>query len=858
MAQNYTKVGWKDHILDGTKVLQQGTPVSASNLNKMDAGIELAHQKLEGSNRQTQAISHGLQVLNGDVNAPISLQMEGRTLTPLQNSVLEAGKYYLQADKKTWFAVNGTGFKGIQKFTGLSGNVNLTRIVNFESKIPGSTLENPHIAKRTAGGQSGSTTLQTPSSIPNEFAVADLNGITKLDGTGILLSANNNGAITQMVFSFNIIEEIERNIGRIPGNTLAQKVVWAKDNINKFTWYWHGYGSGPAGNKATVNLWYADSAKWAEDAWGQKKTNTSSAISAVTNFQLASEVPKIIDSNGFYHLVAYADASDGVTSSVLVTDYVELQIELKTTATLHAPRVPLYEVTKEHYDAALVTWNEDEVMRRYPMVEGVQHIQNPFIIAEGENLLPPFSDWIIATGVNLLSAYEVGYSASTSLSTMIFVNVLPNTTYTISLEGNGRLYFVERDAANNADITSTGKSIEPKAGARVSLTFTTTANAKILRLSATNIGSGDFNHKNPMLTLGNVDKPFVPRNPSNLFVETKLGAIGTAKDLLFDQDGKLMVRKTIEKDIALDGSKAWLYHSSQNGNVTAKIFTLAVNLPVSRSSVLTKYNGKLMTINSVVNDADTYNGLNATGDIYLTTSYDDMGLTLTTYAPTNDEVKAYFNGWKAKTVDTNGKPTAWKSIADGTDAPTQTVAYVSANKATGYTPYMLSYVLATPIILEVKYEGAISVNGLTQVEVGSGVIIREKVVPYKSSTTYEINFTTVQKLANKAEKILAVYRNGKIDNVWSFRTDVNAYGKMRAVAFTPETVDPTAEYTVSYAVFDRQQYTANALVASATYANSIRTALDDNIKATEDNKREISINALQIYNMMVRMKAGGI
>lgn len=855
MAQAYKRVEWKDHVVDGTKIIQQGTPASASNLNKMDVGIELAHQKLEGANRQTQAISHGLQVLNGDVNAQVSLQMEGRTLTPLQNSVLEAGKYYLQADKKTWFAVNGTGFKGIQKLTGLSGNVNLTRIANYEGKVVGSTLENPHITKRSAGGQAGFTNLRPPTDFINELEGSNYALIASANGQVQTLSCENVGGIAQLLYSFNLIEEVERNLGRIPGNTLAQKVQWLKENIGTINFLWTGYGSSPAGNKATTARYQSN--QWVLNSAGFNNTASSPAQNKSTIGDSAG-LSATIQADGWVHFLSYAEPATAGGSSAIYPDYAEIQIELKVTATLHAPRVPLYEVTKEHYDAALVTWNEDEVMRRYPMVEGVQHVQNPYLIAEGDNLLPPFSDWILATGVNLLSAYEVGYSATASLSTMIFVNVLPNTTYTISLEGNGRLYFVERDAANNADITSTGKSIEPKGGARVSLTFTTTATAKILRLSATNIGSGDFNHKNPMLTLGNVDKPFVPRNPSNLFVETKLGAIGTAKDLLFDQDGKLMVRKTIEKDIALDGSKAWLYHSSQNGNVTAKIFALAANLPVSRSSLLTKYNGKLMTINSVVNDADTYNGLNATGDIYLTTSYDEMGLTITTYAPTNDEVKAYFNGWKVKTVDTNGKPTAWKSIVDGTDAPTQTVAYVSTNKATGYIPYTLSYVLATPVLLEVKYEGAISVNGLTQVEVGSGVIVREKVVPYKSSTTYEINFTTVQKLANKAEKILAVYRNGKIDNAWSFRTDVNAYGKMRAVAFIPENVDPTAEYTVSYAVFDRQQFTSNPLVATATFANSIRTALDDNIKATEDNKREISINALQIYNMLVRLKAGGL
>ncbi|MCQ6360730.1 hypothetical protein, partial [Bacillus cereus] len=64
----------------------------------------------------------------------------------------------------------------------------------------------------------------------------------------------------------------------------------------------------------------------------------------------------------------------------------------------------------------------------------------------------------------------------------------------------------------------------------------------------------------------------------------------------------------------------------------------------------------------------------------------DAGLKLTvanvdsgfveTYTPSTDEVSAYFNGSKVKNADANGKPTAWQSLVDHQDAPTQTLAYV--------------------------------------------------------------------------------------------------------------------------------------------------------------------------------------
>ncbi|MCT2347542.1 hypothetical protein M4D71_25680, partial [Niallia taxi] len=526
----------------------------------------------------------------------------------------------------------------------------------------------------------------------------------------------------------------------------------------------------------------------------------------------------------------------------------------------HAPRVPLYEVTKEHYDAALVTWNEEEVMRRYPMVEGVQHIQNPYVMTEGENLVPPFTEWNLSSGATLLEPYrfELNPSAQYAHSWSPNMPVIPNEIYTLYGDvdpSSGSGYFTTHIYDKDGkELVNNGRGA-----------WRMPANAAYARIRATN-GTvvAKMTFSNVILTPGGNLKPFVPRNPSYLYAETKLGAIGTAKDLLYDQDGKLMVRKIIEKDIVLDGSKAWLYHSSQNGNVTAKIFALAASLPVSRSSILTKYNGKLMTINSVVNDADTYNGLNATGDIYLTTPYDDMGLTITTYAPTNDEVKAYFNGWKAKTVDTNGKPTAWKSIVDGTDAPTQTLAYVVANKATGYIPYLLSYVLASPIVTEAKYEGAISVNGLTQIEVGSGVVIREKVTAMHVSGVDGTSYINAlfgpanTWLKYRTLNILAVYKNAILDPGWNIGgSAANTRGKVYASKRTVD-IDTTAEYTISYLIYDRNQFTCNPLVAAATFANSIRTALDDNIKATEDNRREITINAQIIYDVLKRLKAGGI
>ena len=39
----YNKTNWQDRIVDGSNVVQEGTPLSATNMNKIEAGIEAAH-----------------------------------------------------------------------------------------------------------------------------------------------------------------------------------------------------------------------------------------------------------------------------------------------------------------------------------------------------------------------------------------------------------------------------------------------------------------------------------------------------------------------------------------------------------------------------------------------------------------------------------------------------------------------------------------------------------------------------------------------------------------------------------------------------------------------------------------------
>src|SRR5690606_21250337 len=47
---------------------------------------------------------------------------------------------------------------------------------------------------------------------------------------------------------------------------------------------------------------------------------------------MESSIPGTIDSNGFVHFLAFADASNGTTASRIETDYVELEVELSVSS----------------------------------------------------------------------------------------------------------------------------------------------------------------------------------------------------------------------------------------------------------------------------------------------------------------------------------------------------------------------------------------------------------------------------------------------------------------------------------------------------------------------------------------------
>ncbi|KMY49247.1 hypothetical protein [Peribacillus loiseleuriae] len=823
---------------------------------KIDDKVEETNRQLAETNRRDQVLTQGLQVLQSDQNAPLDVRVEGCTRVPMHNTVLSPGSYYVLADKRTklkW--ADATITTGVAKFTAKAERPTIIRVANFESKISGSAVENPHIAKRGQG-----SALLTPSSGAFVEEITGSNGyadIQSLNGITRAMSAGIKDNIAQQLFSFDIIQEIERQIGRIPRLTITYKVQWLKDNIAKLSANWHGFGSSVGGNKATVAMWSNDAMKW----YGNISSSSPNITKITRPVSTQADINVVISVDGFVHFLAYAEpageSSPGmVVPSTISTDMVELEIELKPEAILHDPRVPLFEVDKSEYDKLLVNYDENTVLSRYPRVEGTKHLQGVYVMAEGANLFPAFYEAdIISASASVKAPYEVEFTNPSANQEIKFMKLptIKNQVYTFKVNSisNGavRIYVRDKNGIEITKIILTGEQF---------VTFTATSEITEVTFRAVDSGI-KCTFKDPMLTLGSTAKPHVPRNPSYLFANVKLGQIGDKKDILMYDNGDWKVRRETTLDVILDGSLPWAFSANKTG-FKAFAFTNPTNIIASSNQFkLSKYNGSVL--NGLIGDTTSSdNSYTGASSLVITVSNTDTGFT-ESVAPTSDEIKAYFNGWQVKTVDANGKPTAWKSIVDGSDAPTQTLAYVKTNMAPNYTPYKLSYVLATPVTEVVNHlvEGDIAVNGLTQIEVGSGVIVREKVTPVINGVNYLLNYISMPTthFKNTPLRIVGLYKNGQRDTKWLIGVDSSYKNNIRI--YIPQAdFDPASEYTVTYIALDKEKLTTNSVSVPVSWAGSLPSAVKDIANKQSDIATTVSVYSKLIYDMLVRMKAGGI
>lgn len=839
---------------DNTEVVDARLGADGIARGSVGSLVREIHKQQLSDEQKTQLLQQGLNVLNAPLASPLSVEIQGRTLVNLLGQTnLDNTKYYVFIPQKgtTKILYGGNTYEGVTKFTG-QATVSYSIKQDFRGKVAGSVVDNGNIAK----GNAVSNALQTPSGNWDENVQANYDRTSSLDGN-LRVSASNpvSGVIAQQLFSFDIIRTLQDKFGPQiwqGKTTLAEKVAIAKQIITKITCIWRGFGSSSSGNKATL--------KWYSDAWWGNNFHTSNGVNRLiqnnTGTNITSLTASVIQNDGFANYLVYAEPSDGTVSSVINTDYVELGLEVNTSLPLLEDA--LYEVDQATYNKINVDpeYSGQKLLDKFPYVQGVQHL-NPVVVAEGGNLLPPFTEWELHKDATIINPYELMVKTpGGQVNNKCEIPLIPGQAY----------YFYYKDSSHvRYDIQTLDKDkklIRTIASWTLNeVVINVQSNEVMARVNAYNypvVDAGTFTFESPLLTMKKGSK-FTPRNPSYLYTNTVLVGQNGVNDVLYQDDGQWKVLRKWERDLPLTSDLSWAISSDGQMRFSYSAHKRDV------TSCITDYSGGYLK--QVLSYAD----LQRTPDsfyldntfIYVNPSVEKTGFQQN-YKFNTDEIRAFFNGWKVKTSDANGKPIAWKSVVDDKDAPTQTLAYVKANKAPNYTPYKLTYQLATPRVEIVQVEGDLAVSGTTQVTVDSGVVVREKVTPVKqieaSGSFYQINRNGLPNSFTKKRllKFLTVYKNGVIDSRWNFVITSSVDNGLVKATILENDFDPTAEYTVTYLVQDKHQFTTNAVDVKATYNQSIRSTVDEVTVKQSDAATSISILQNIMTDVLARLKANSL
>ncbi|WP_195574290.1 hypothetical protein [Paenibacillus sp. 1001270B_150601_E10] len=526
--------------------------------------------------------------------------------------------------------------------------------------------------------------------------------------------------------------------------------------------------------------------------------------------------------------------------------------------------VRIYEITATEFEA-LTKMTPEQVAAKYPYVDSMTNVTNPYAIVTGDNLLPPFYEWEYLnsslSSIAVRDKYEVMVSnsdASSGAGMRYYVKVKGGLAYKLSadpIEGDvegGEVYAYGCDASKNR---LTGKLTD---------TFTVDSNVSYIEVVCNSTKNGvavvgTFIFRKPMLTVGTEAKPFKPQQRSMWAAECQLAANpvdGSNADVLFTgDDGLPYVLEKWGKEVLAENQQ-WGLVATYTG--FKQLGGQTYSYPITgHQGLVVKYDGKpLPNFAGVPSGADMGTISQNSGEIHLTIANADSGWG-DAYTPTIDEIKAYFLGWKMMNADDWSTPynnvgtKGWyKFDRSGSLVSASGVKVLPTTMNDLTDPYRLQYLKATPTVEPVRnYETGLTLcAGSNVVEVGSGIVIREKANPtyYSPNGNYYINNTAVSGslLKNKVSHILRAYRNGWFDNAAKIENDANAYGKQH-VRFLQSDFDPTSVYHVTYTMLDP---TLTAPI-NGTVATNLRGTVSDLVQRSGDVERRLSVSEVRLNSI---------
>ncbi|MFW9332536.1 hypothetical protein ACN6AX_04800 [Paenibacillus polymyxa] len=539
--------------------------------------------------------------------------------------------------------------------------------------------------------------------------------------------------------------------------------------------------------------------------------------------------------------------------------------------TFNMDSVRVYEISDVDY-AAAASLTPVQAAAKWAYVDSVMPVRNPYAIRYGENLLPSFYEWT-KTGhtIFISDAYTtrgtlVSGDIGTDAYMVYYLDAVPNLEYTLTnpADSNG---FIRISTFDKNAVRLQGMFVKP--GESKTIKLGPSAVRMGINISGITSYTDEFdtnqwtwaagtvrNFKKPMLNIGNTVKPFKQREDSMLALQTDLYAdpvTGANADAVFEREGQYFKVKRFES-VLLEGGKITAVNGIANKTGFKTIYPVIPSANYnygSSGAAAVKYNGKILLWGDHESSADRWSIDPTALNFAISVPVADSGWA-DSYTPTLDDIKAYFYGYKAYDANTitpanaqvsttatwNGTGTKYWVQCVGSPLFTQSVP---TSPYVGYTPYQLVYQLATPTVEPIISEGQLSfAEGYNQVEVGTGIVLREKAKMYQELVEKRWNINNgspgeyQSSLLNyRVDRFIGIYRNSQRDNWTLYRNTITSAGAL-AQSYN---VDTSAAYTVSYLTF----ISSPVVPITGSYAANEKTLLTDLVDSVQQNTARVSV-----------------
>ncbi|WP_342472181.1 phage tail protein [Metasolibacillus sp. FSL H7-0170] len=435
------------------------------------------------------------------------------------------------------------------------------------------------------------------------------------------------------------------------------------------------------------------------------------------------------------------------------------------------------------------------------------------------------------------------------------IQITPNETYTINGEiSDTRLAFTIWDNAQSIIIKSTSDTVP--------FTFTVPNNINSISVyvGSGSAPNGTYSVKNLTLNKGSQVEPFVAnvkgvKNPTiiNKTNDTSLVVPTTLYDgeyVEYNTKGDLVkYRKWGEMELS-DPQLIWttIGTSNQRNGYRQVRTNHVMNTTIDMNRYLTNHIGKVV-LNGRIGDpypSMEMNYLNM-GVLHIVIPNSESGWG-DNYNPTDEEIKAYFLGWKMYNADggyggegdlyngTGSKGWAYRDpiTTSKVNGLTGTLPTTQAPINSMWQPYRLIYEHAEPIQEVITSSGDLLLSkGDNDLQVHAGRIVNELNNPYlggATSTVVYFNYDLFNPLEYKTGEALSLFENSK-RKPFLLSISSNSDGTPRLL-LRLEDYDPTNTYTIDYEPLYLWEVTAPIDAVQIVYAESLQVVVNSLVESS--------------------------